>query len=63
MFSGGPCGHCPPQQPLVPQGSEHGGGQHGPQAGQDGGDDHHGTATASGSRGDGARAGGWKEVV
>lgn len=52
----------PSQQPPVPQGSEHGGGQHCPQAGQEGGDHHHGTATARGRRLDGARADGWKEA-
>lgn len=52
----------PHQQPPIPQGSEHGGGEHGPQTGQDGGDDHHVTATASGRRVDGARADSWKEA-
>lgn len=66
MFSQGPHRRVPPEHgamhPPIPHGAEHCCSQHGPQAGEDGGDDDHIAAAARGCGVDGAQAAGWKGV-
>lgn len=49
-----------PHTPPVPHSSQHGHGQRGTQAGQDGGDDDRGAAATCGCGVDGAQAASWK---